>query len=392
MVLKVLQLCAVDFTVQNFLLPLIQRLSSRGLDVTTACSPGPYFPSLQQKGLRLTPLSISRSRKAWKHLHSTMSLYRYLRANHFDIVHVHTPIAGLIGRFAACCARVPIKIYTAHGFYFHDDMHPMKRFFHINLEKLGARCGDFIMTQSEEDRLSAIREKITSPDKIITIGNGVDIDRFDPEKISPEVKLSLRAEFHIPPQAPVVGMIGRLVKEKGYREFIGAAPLILSQFPQTHFLCIGDALESDHDASKREFFYRIRDLNLTERIHFPGMRADIPELLSILTVYTLPSYREGMPRSIIEAMAMGVPVVATNIRGCREEVLHGGTGYLVPSRDANALAASVIDLLANPGKAETFSRAAILRAREYFSEKLVLDRQWNVYMDLIRRKGLENRL
>jgi glycosyltransferase involved in cell wall biosynthesis len=183
-----------------------------------------------------------------------------------------------------------------------------------------------------------------------------------------------------------------MVREKGYREFIEAAPRILAKFPHTHFLCIGDELQSDHDASKREFLVRIRDLNLKNRIHFSGMRSDIPELLGILSVYTLPSYREGMPRSVIEAMAMGLPVVATNIRGCREEVVHGETGYLIPPRSADALAAAVIDLLADPNKAKNFGRAGLSRAWEFFSEKLALERQLGVYMKLIREKGLEGRL
>jgi glycosyltransferase involved in cell wall biosynthesis len=392
MALKVLQLCAVDFTVQNFLLPLIQFLTNHGFDVTTACSPGPFFPSLRAQGLRMVGLPISRSAKAWKHLHSTICLYRFLRSHRFDIIHVHTPIAGLIGRFAAWRARVPIKIYTAHGFYFHDEMNPLKRFFHVNLERLGARWGDFILTQSEEDRQTAIRYKISSSYRIATIGNGVDLLRFDPEKVSSGEKSKRLAEFGIPPGAPVVGMIGRMVREKGYREFIEAAPRILAKFPHTHFLCIGDELQSDHDASKREFLVRIRDLNLKNRIHFSGMRSDIPELLGILSVYTLPSYREGMPRSVIEAMAMGLPVVATNIRGCREEVVHGETGYLIPPRSADALAAAVIDLLADPNKAKNFGRAGLSRAWEFFSEKLALERQLGVYMKLIREKGLEGRL
>lgn len=389
MALKVLQLCAVDFTVQNFLFPLIQVLTQQGFDVTTACSPGPYFPSLQSRGLRMVSLPISRSAKAWKHLHSTMCLYRFLRSHRFDIIHVHTPIAGLIGRLAARCAHVPIKIYTAHGFYFHDDMHPLKRFFHVNLERLGARWGDFILTQSEEDRQTAIKEKIAPSDRIVTIGNGVDLIRFNPEKVSPEEKLKRRAEFGIPPNAPVVGMIGRMVREKGYREFIEAAPRILAKFPHTHFLCIGDELQSDYDASKREFLDRIRELNLIDRIHFSGMRADIPELLAILSVYALPSYREGMPRSIIEAMAMSLPVVTTNIRGCREEVIDGKTGYLIPTRNADALAHSIIGLLADPDNAQSLGQAGRARAQNFFSEKMSLERQLNVYMKLIREKGLE---
>jgi len=391
MPLRVLQLCAVDFTVKNFLRPLIHFLKDQGFEVTTACSPGPYFPELQREGLTLVSLPISRSMDLPKHLKSTLQLYRYLKKNRFDIIHVHTPIASLIGRLAARLADVPIKIYTAHGFYFHDEMPPARRRFHIMLERMAGRWSDFIFTQSEEDRVTAIRKKIARPERIITIGNGVNLERFDPERISDEEKAKRRLEFHIPADAPIVGIIGRMVREKGYTEFIEAAALILREIPQTHFLCIGDELQSDHDASKSLFLSRIRDLGLKDRIHFAGMRSDIPELLSLLTVYTLPSYREGMPRSIIEAMGMGLPVVATRIRGCREEVAEGETGYLVQPRDATALAQAVLGLLKAPERAKVMGCVGRTRARALFSEKLVLERQLAIYEKLIREKGLEAR-
>jgi glycosyltransferase involved in cell wall biosynthesis len=391
MALRVLQLCAVDFTVKNFLRPLILFLKEQGFDVTIACSPGPFFPELEKEGLSLVSLPISRSMHLPRHLKSTMQLYRYLKRNRFDIVHVHTPIASLIGRLAARLAGVPIKIYTAHGFYFHDEMPPAKRLFHIMLERMAGRWSDFIFTQSEEDRITAIQKKIARPDRIITIGNGVNLERFDPERISREEKANRRQEFHIPPDAPIVGIMGRMVREKGYMEFIEAAALILREIPQTHFLCIGDELQSDYDASKTLFRNRIHDLGLQDRIHFAGMRSDIPELLSILNVYTLPSYREGMPRSIIEAMGMGLPVVATRIRGCREEVADGGTGYLVPPRDADALAESVLELLRAPDRAKAMGSSGRERALALFSEKIVLQRQLEIYEKLIREKGLEAR-
>jgi glycosyltransferase involved in cell wall biosynthesis len=206
-----------------------------------------------------------------------------------------------------------------------------------------------------------------------------------------EAKEKRRIEFHIPPNVPVVGMIGRMVREKGYREFIEAAAQILMEFPDVHFLCIGDELKSDHDASRKEFQKLIIDLKLNDRIHFTGMRSDIPELLSLLKIYTLPSYREGMPRSIIEAMAMGIPVVATKIRGCREEVVDGETGYLVPPRDGTALARAIMALLRDPERAENFGREGRNRALSDFSEEDVLKKQMEIYENLIMEKGLDKR-
>jgi glycosyltransferase involved in cell wall biosynthesis len=392
MTLHVLQLCAVDFTVKHFLRPLINFLTKEGFDVTVACSEGDYFQELRGEGLRLVSIPIARSMNALSHIRSTMRLYRYLKKNQFDILHVHTPIASIIGRVAGWAAHVPIRIYTAHGFYFHDEMPGIQRAFYIGLERFGARFGNFILTQSEEDRQTAIREKITNPERVLTIGNGVDVTgRFNPDNISPQTTARCRAEFDIPPSAPVVGMIGRIVREKGYFEFVEAASHIIREFPETHFLCIGDALKSDYDASKIELQRRIAQLKLEERIHFTGLRNDIPDLLSLMTVYVLPSYREGMPRSVIEAMAMARPVVATDIRGCREEVVEGKTGHLVPPRDAIALARAVCAILADPANSENFGIAGRRRAVSEFSEEDVLSRQIRVYEQLIREKGLEAR-
>jgi len=386
MSLRVLQLCAVDFTVMHFLRPLIRFLEQKGFEVTTVCSEGSYFSQLQKEGLRLHPIPIARSMNLFSHIRSLYILHRHLRKNPYDIIHVHTPIASLLGRIAARLAGVPIRIYTAHGFYFHDDMPNLKRRFHVALERFGARWGDFIFTQSEEDRETAIREKISPPEHIRTIGNGIDVRHFDPAQITEGTSARYRAEFGIPDGAPIIGIIGRIVREKGYFEFVEAAARILRQLPETNFLCIGETLKSDHDATGAELHRRIADLKLDGRIHFAGLRSDIRELLSIMNIYTLPSYREGMPRSILEAMAMERPVVATNIRGCREEIVEGRTGHLVPPRDADALAKAVISLLRDPSKAADMGRSGRLRVLEFFTEEKVLERQYDVYQELIAEK------
>lgn len=389
MTIKVLQICAVDFTVRHFLLPLIRRLEKEGYDVTAACSRGECFAALVEDGVRLTEIPVSRNLNALSHAMSTWRLYRFLKKNPHDIIHVHTPIAGLIGRMSATLAKVPVRIYTAHGFYFHDDMSKMKRKFHVNLERFGGKMTDYLFTQSDEDRQTAIREKIIQEDHVRTIGNGIDLERFNPEAVLSEIREARLKEFDIPPDAPVIGIIGRLVREKGYFELVEAAEKLNEKFPDCRFLCIGSALKSDHDDSQSAILRSIRNAGLQNRFIFAGLRKDIPELLSIMSIYTLPSWREGMPRSIIEAMAMELPVVATDIRGCREEVIHGESGFIVPPRDGNSLYMALEELLSHPEKAVEFGKAGRKRAEKEFSEELVLDRQLEIYENLIREKGLE---
>lgn len=383
---KVLQLCAVDFTMAVFLAPLCFHLRERGYDVTAACTEGPLLDPLRERGLRCVDLPIERSMDLRAHARSYRRLSAWLARERFDIVHVHTPIAALIGRLAAARRGVPIRIYTAHGFYFHDDMRAATRLAHVGLERFGALFDHFLMTQSEEDRQAAIRYGIARPDRVRTIGNGVDMARFDPERLGPAARLKMREALGIAPEARVLGIIGRLVREKGYFELFRATAELARRFEDFRLVVIGDALVSDHDDSTRELQALVDDLGVRDRIVFTGQRTDVPELLHALDVFTLPSYREGMPRSVIEAMAMGLPSVVSDVRGCREEIVDGECGYIVPARDAGALGEACGRLLADPALARRMGAAAQARARELYSEEAVFARQIEVYEQLIRER------
>lgn len=370
---RVLQLCAVDFTARHFLKPLVRFLEGKGCEVVMACTPGPHWQEMQAEGLRLHPIDIRRNYNVLAHRRAVNDLTEYLTSEHFDIIHTHTPIAALIGRIAATRAGVPVRFYTAHGFYFHDRMNPILRRAHIELERFGARYCDFIFTQSEEDRLTAIRAGIVAESKIKTIGNGIDLRRFSREAVTAEDRDRLKAELGIRNDDRIVAIIGRLVPEKGYGELFEAVRGLRREIPNLRLLVIGQALPSDRTALGGD---RLREEGA---FIFAGMRSDVPALLSLAEIFTLPSWREGMPRSVIEAMGMGLPVVATDIRGCREEVVHEQTGLLVPVKNAKELAAALKTLLLDTAKAKTFGAAGRARAEERYDERAVLERQWDVY-------------
>jgi glycosyltransferase involved in cell wall biosynthesis len=194
---RVLLMCAVDFTAWHFLRPLAKRLIAEGFDVTLACGGGRYAEKLQREGLRWIENPIARSMNPLPHFMETARTYQLIRKGGYDVVHVHTPIAALVGRIAAWLARVPVKIYTAHGFYFHERMPRMKRAFHIGLEKMGARFGDFIMTVSREDEEAAIQLGITRPEQVETIYNGVDVQYFSPGAIDSHVPNEVRRQLNL---------------------------------------------------------------------------------------------------------------------------------------------------------------------------------------------------
>jgi glycosyltransferase involved in cell wall biosynthesis len=385
MALKVCQLCAVDFTLDKFLLPLVDGMTAQGWEVVSVCSDGPAIPRLRQSGYAIQTVAIPRSLNPFRLVGPAFRLYRLFRKERFDLLHAHTPVAALIGRVAARLAGVPMIVYTAHGFYFHDEMPPWKRRLFVEMERLGGWFTDLLFTQSSEDAQTAVAEKLLARERVLAIGNGVDPDRFEPSARLPRAKV--RAELGLPVEAPLIGMVGRLVAEKGVREFLTAAETVAAEFPQAHFLLVGERLESDHADPVDDALTHAKS-RLGPRLILPGMRKDIPDLMGAMDVFCLPSYREGMPRTIIEAMMSGLPVVATDIRGSREEVVSGETGLLVPTRDAAELAKAFARLLKSPADARAMGEAGRRRALQLYDEREVVALQIDTIQQFARHYRL----
>lgn len=367
--LRVCQLCAVDFSLKHFLLPLIDGMKIHGWDVTAVCSDGPEIPGMRAKGYVIDTIPISRSLNLFKHAVSVIRLVRYFRRERFDILHVHTPVAALVARVAASFARVPVVVYTAHGFYFHDEMPAWKRRLFVALERFAGRFTDLLFTQSAEDADTAIQEGISSAAVTLAIGNGVDARRFDPDAIGDGGEL--RQALGIPARAFVIGIIARQVVEKGILEFLEAAIEVAAINSDIYILMVGERLASDH-ADDVEAELQKANLALGKRLVATGGRKDIPELLAAMDVFCLPSWREGMPRTIIEAMMMGKAVVATDIRGSREEVVPGETGLLVPTRSPAALAEAFLKLARDRQMAKSMGMKGRERALALYDESQVI--------------------
>jgi glycosyltransferase involved in cell wall biosynthesis len=369
---KICQLCAVDFTMARLLLPLCVAMQEAGHEVVAICSEGPLLERMRAAGIRCRPVAIERSMNPVTALRSARAVTRVMREEQFDLVHVHTPVASLIGRLAAWRAGVPLIAYTAHGFYFHEHMGWLRRNVFIALEWLAGRVTRVLMTQSREDADLARSRNLIAGDVIEAIGNGVDATRFGPAPA--ELRASIRKDLNIPGEAVVIMMVGRLVAEKGYPELFAAMKNV-----DAHLWVAGARLESDHADSVDAALAGIKDdADLAKRIHLLGERDDVPGLLGAADIFTLPSHREGMPRSIIEAMMTGLPVVATNIRGSREEVVDGETGLLVPVNQTDTLASALSALAADPARRTAMGAAGRKRARDLYDEARVIARQLEI--------------
>ncbi len=368
--MRILQLCAVDFTLYHFLLPLMRGLRDAGHEVTGACAHGNLVPKIEAEGFRMIDVPIRRSANPLALWRSYRTIKHMLDAEKFDMVHVHTPVAALAGRLAAWQAGVPKIVYTAHGFYFHEHMPWPKRFAHIGLEWIAGRTTDLLLTQAEEDAATA-RSLGLAHGPIHAIGNGSDPARFRPALPLETTRADIRASLGTPQGRPVILMVGRLVAEKGYPELVEAMRAV-----DAELWIVGARLASDHaDGVDAALHAAENDPVLKTRIRLLGYRSDVHDLLRAADIFTLPSHREGMPRSIIEAMLSGLPVVATDIRGSREAIVHGQTGFLVPVRDPSALATALSRLADNAALRTGLGAVGLARARDLYDEAQVVARQ-----------------
>jgi glycosyltransferase involved in cell wall biosynthesis len=381
----VAHIATVPMSLQYLLFNQLKAIAADGYQVVAISSPGPEAAALADLGIPHIAIPISRKITPLQDVLALWRLYRFMRRHPMHIVHTHNPKPGLLGQLAARLAGVPIVINTIHGFYFTNHTHALWRKIFITMEKIAASCSDLIWSQNMEDIETAVRERICPADKIRHLGNGIDLNRFDRTRISQEIIEEKRAELHLPRGASVVGFVGRLVTEKGVHELLQAALVVRESFPDVRFLIVGSTDSDKRDAITAQVVNQYR---LEANCLFTGQRDDTPELFALMDVFVLPSHREGLPRAPMEAAAMGVPSVVTDVRGCREVVTHEQNGLIVPLQDVAALAQAIIRLLEDKPLAQRLGETGRRMAEEQFDERLVFAKVKAEYARLLRQKGL----
>jgi len=387
---KVAHVTTTDMSLRYLLLNQLRSLASAGYDVVGVSSPGPDVRFIEANGIRHMAVRMTRRKfSPLADLHSLWRLYRVMRRGRFTIVHTHTVKAGILGRFAARLAQVPVIVHTSHGFIFHDASPWHWRVFFMALEKILSRCCDLIFSVSNEDIVSAADRDLCDPRKLVSLGEGgigIDIGLFNPERFSRDGSGRKRRELGLPESARVVGFVGRLVGEKGVLELFEAARIVRGKMNEdVRFLIIGPVESARRDAVTPD---SARKYGISDVCVFTGVRQDMPELYSVMDLLVLPSHREGFPLVLAEAAAMGVPVIATNIRGCREAVEQGRNGVLVPLGDVRVLADAMIELLTDRDRAQRMGEEGRRVALERFDERPVFEKVKSEYSRLLRQKGL----
>jgi glycosyltransferase involved in cell wall biosynthesis len=303
---------------------------------------------------------------------SFAKMTRFLKAGRFDVVHCHLPLADSLGRLAGWFAGVPVLLTTEHGKFL------WKPLYYLAFERMLVPITDMRICVSR-DILEIRRRREGTPErKLVYIPNAVDTVRF---RSPSRGRASVAAEFGWDPAHPIVIAVGRLEPEKNYELFIQAIDRIRPRFPSIECLLAGDGKRRAALASL------VGSLGLGPHVVFAGVRADIPDLLGAADVFVLSSLKEGLPVSLLEAMAAGKGIVATSVGGIPETIRDGENGFLVPSGDVEALAGGIASLLADEGLRVRLGRSAREDVERDYDLKNVVRRIESLYEETYRKKA-----
>ena len=379
--MKILFIAGVDGTLLKFRLELMRELHSQlSAEIFIICrdTNNGFVSSLRESGFIVLPYPIDRSSpvtlnnlKAIFYIKKIISKYR------IDTIHCNTPIGGFIGRIAGVFSPVKNIIYTTGGFYFTNNTPWLKRNIFILVEKVLAKCTDIIFSVNREDIDTAKSLKIMPKKNIIyTGGAGVDLNIFNPHSEEIQKQSQEFITQHNLQDKDIVLFLARVVIEKGIHDFIEVSKQIARERPSVVFLIVGPG---ELDEYSKE---QLKDELLINRVITLGRRHDVATIFKLATIYIFPSYREGMPVATLESMAMLTPVIAYDIRGCREEIDNGSTGFLVDFKNKDDMANKALSLLDDESLRNQISEQAYKFVASEFTREKIVERQLKIYRNL----------
>ena len=369
----------LDLNLYLFRTPIMQALIEKGVTVYAICPQGHYNDALKTLGCIVVNYEIERQGlnpiKEWR---SVYNIYDAIKDLHLNLIHTFTAKPNIYGTFAAKKARIPAILNLVEGlgsFYIENNL--KSRIVKTIMEFLYTRAfaiSDKTVFVNSDDPQYMIRQHIIAPEKVLIIKSvGVDTNYFNPDAIPLKTITLLRDALHLKDQK-VVLMVARAIWHKGIKEYYEAASILQNE--NTVFLLAGDIDEGNLSSADSNF---LRQGNVV----WLGHRDDILELTALCDIYVLPSYREGVPRTLLEAASMGKPIVATDVVGCREVVEHNYNGLLVPPKDATSLAMAIKSLLDNPQSARQMGEHGRIRAIKEFDTQHVVDQYLSLYQNYL---------
>lgn len=354
---------------------LADGMSRHGIEIVAAGPAGATVRArLEAGGHRFVPLPIVGSVPAPKEdVRTLRRLASLLAAEHFDLVHTHAQKAGILGRVAALRARVP-ALYTPHSLVYRTQhlragvrAPHARRLLGLAIERTLGRRSAAIIAVAEEERRAAIENGLAPPERIHVVNNGVACDQEAPPD---DMLLRFRGG------GPLFGLVASLRDQKGLPTLLDALELLTARGAAPRFAIVGNG------PMRQEVEHRVRSGALADTTLLVPFAGKVEPYLAALDVFVLPSYWEGLPIAVLEAMAMGLPVVATAVNGTPEAVIDGETGWLVPSHDAAALADRLTAMSADPAARARMGARAREVALERFTVEQMVDKTLDLYLRL----------
>jgi len=347
-------------------IPLMQRLTADGFEVAAV---GPdKAEEFDEAGFTYHRFPLRRALDPVGDWHARDVLEGLMKQHRPDLVHSVNTKPSILVPSAAARANIPacVRTITGMGALFSSSSPKAlaMRWLYRRLQRRAAPACQATVFQNPDDQ-KYFKDHglfLESTDELV-LSSGIDVEPYIASAGSPAARAALKDELGLGGK-PVITMVSRLIHPKGIAEFLEAASLVRARNPQVTFLLIGPEVHEGPTAFPAERVHRCPD------VRFLGRRADVPTLLAISDLFVLPTYlREGVPRVLLEAGALGLPLVTTDVPGCREVVRHGENGVLVPERDGQTLASTIFDLLADPARRQRMGRTS----RELVTERFHLD-------------------
>ncbi|WP_436791321.1 glycosyltransferase [Yinghuangia sp. YIM S10712] len=371
--LRVAHLTTVDMSLALLLRTELEVDVAAGFEVYGLSAPGPYVREVEDLGVTHVPLdALTRAWDLARDAAAARELAATLRGLDLDVLHTHNPKTGVLGRLIGRAVGIPVVVNTCHGLWVRPGDPWARRAFVLGAESVAARASDAELYQNATDHRTLARAVPGWRSRVV--GNGTDLSRFRP---NPAARARIRAELGVGEDELLVGGVGRQVAEKGIAEYQQAATALAGK---AQFVWVGPEDPDKSDAFAGDAAHR--------HVGYLGGRSDMPDVYAALDLFVLPSHREGFSRSAMEAAATGVPMVLSDIRGCREIGTHGEHVLLFPPRDVPALTAAVDRMLTDPALRARLAAAARTRALAEFDQRRVAEVSIDTYRAVARRKRL----
>ena len=373
-----------------FLTGQVEHMRSKGFQIHTLSSPGEIPVDVAGEIYRHHTVKMTRRMTPGRDLAALVGLTRHLRRIRPAIVHSHTPKAGLLGMLAAWIARVPVRIYHIHGLPFVTATGNKRRILAMT-ERIACKLANQVLCVSPSVRDVVVSERFCPVNKIKVLGsgsiNGVDAKvTFNPT-LTHGIRCQVRAKYNIPQDAVVIGFVGRIVRDKGIAELAEAWHSIRYEFPEAYLMMVGDFEEEDAISGSTQ-----RVLRTDDRVCVTGFLWEMPPLYTAMDMVVLPSYREGFPVVPLEAAAMALPVIATNIPGCVDAVVDGVTGKLIKCKDAQALTDAIRNYITDKSSRLAHGQAARERVLTEFQPGDIWEATHDEYLRLLNKASHTNRV